>query len=892
MEHQQPHLPKWADRFLVWFCADELLEEIQGDLHESFARNVREMGVKAARKQFILEVLRFFRPAHMNLMSRLSPKKIHLTMITNNFRFILRRLSRQKLNTGLHLTGLSIGLAVCLLIGLFIHHELSFDRYHAKLDRIYRVNQVWDTKGERQLDFGAPAPLANALRAEFPSIEAVGVAYPLGERIIEVNPQKRFKQSRILMADAGLLDILDFELIRGQGQEALLQPNQALLTESTAEKFFGSEDPLGKTFLYQNEHTVTVAGIIADLPGNTHLPATVLLSYFPNSSFMENNQDNWGLTFGASTYVLLKEGVDPQSLHAPIRALYDRNINEKWDNIEIGYAELQPLASIHLEPEIRGGGEWIKAINPVWLWFFGAIGLLVLLLACINFVNLSTAQALTRAREVGIRKAIGADRRQLMGQFLGEAFLLIVVSSVLALAVSQVALPYINELTDKLIDPGILFSVYGLAAFLSFIVLTGLFTGAYPAWLIARFQPATAIKTSFQSREKRSSFLRKGLVVTQFTISAALLIALLIMSQQMDYFHHKNLGFEQANIVNVRMPDVSKNAVFKETITALPQVENISFAMSAPAGEDMWGTYMHETDLNDPQRKNVRIIWADEQYDDLYGLQLLAGRYIENSDTSAVSENIPAAERVPKVIVNQRLVQEMGLGTPEEALHQRFLIGFDNWQPEIVGVVADFNISSLHEQISPLLISPMPRWQREASIKLRPGEELPATLAAIQATWEKLFPDGIYEFHFLEQTIERYYTTESRLYGLFKIFAGLAMLISCLGLWGLVTFATAQRKKEIGIRKVFGASVAGLVRLLSRDFLLLVVIALVVAVPISWIGMQRWLENFAFRIDIHWPVFVLSALLVLAIAFLTVSLQSIRAALDNPASSLQGDEQR
>lgn len=889
MTNQPPNTPKWADRFLAWFCAPDLLEEVQGDLYEFFVQNVNQYGEKRARRQYILDVLRFFNLSTIKGNRKWQPGKLYPNMMNNNFRFLLRRLTKQKLNTSLHILGLTLGLSVCMLIGLFIQHELSFDHYHEKADRIYRVNQGWEEAGKREIYYDAPAPLAAALREEVPGIEEVGVVYPLSEKVVEINPQKRFKQAHILMVDASVLNILDFHLLAGDGYQALRQPNQAILSESTAEKFFGREDPIGKTFLLNHETTVSVAGLMADPPRNTHLPAEILLSYFPTSSWIVNNQNNWGLSFGASVFVTLQEGIDPQSLHAPIRAMYDRNYNDDNDDPEVAFAELQSIQRIHLEPEFEGGGKWVKAINPKWLWFFGGISLMVLLLACINFINLSTAQALTRAREVGIRKAIGAGRGQLMVQFLGEAFLLISISSILALGITFLSIPFVNALTEKQISTDILFSAGGIGAFLLFFLLTGLLTGLYPAWLIARFKPAVAIKASFSRSDKRSNYLRKGLVVTQFTISATLLIGLLIMSRQMDYFHHKNLGFDKENIITLHMPDVKKNEIFRQQLKGIDQIEDISFAMAAPASDNSWTTVMHEHDLQAPDRKEVRIIWADERYDDLYDLQLLAGRMTENRDTNAVSETLPGEMQSPKVLVNEKLLEVMELGTPEEALHQQFLIGMNRWKVDVVGVIADFNISSLHENIEPLIISPLVKHQNEASIKLKPGEDLPATLAAIQSNWEKLFPDHIYDFAFLEATIEHYYESESRLYGLFKIFAGLAMLISCLGLWGLATFAAVQRTKEIGIRKVCGADLPGLVALLSRDFLKLVGIALILAIPLAWYGMNSWLQNFSFRINIGWTVFALSAVLVIAIAFFTVGFQSLKAAIANPVRALRNE---
>lgn len=889
MSQSFPDLPKWANRFLEWYCPSELLEEIQGDLYESFELNLASHGRERANRLFIWEVLRFFNYSTLKNHRFWVLHQIHLAMITKHLQFIFRRLRKQKLHTALHLLGLSIGLTVCLLIGVFIFHELSYDGYHEKADQIYRVNQVWEEAGEISLDYSAPYPLPIAIREELPDVAHVGVAYPLSERVIEIEGGRRFKQDRIMMAEAGLLDIFDFKIIRGNAKEALATPNKAILSQATAKKFFGDADPIGKSFLYHNKYTVEVAGVMKNPPSNTHLPASMLLSYFPQSKFILGNLENWSLTFGACTYVVLPDDVDPLAIEGSIRSMFDIHVNNEEDTPEVAYSQLQALKDIHLQPEVDGGSKWVDAINPLWLWFFSGISLLVLVLACINFINLSTAQALTRAKEVGVRKAIGANRTQLVSQFLSEAFILILASSIIAYLLAYNFVPGINSLLEKNIDPHLLLRPVVLFAFVGFLLLTGFLTGIYPSWLISKFQPAQAIKASSNHSDRQSNFLRKALVVTQFSISGALLVALFIMSRQMNYFHNTNLGFDKENIITVDMPDVEKNEVFLRAMQQIPQIEGVSFALAAPAGEDSWTTNMHLTDLDAADRQDVRIIWADESYKDLYGLQLLSGRFTTNQDSIYTSNSLPREERRPKVVVNEKLIKSMQFGTPEEALGKRFVIGINEWKAEIVGVMADFNISSLHEAIEPLIISPYEDYQWEASLKLQAGQDIPTILAAVKSEWEKLFPKHIYDFNFLDETIERYYEGEGRLYGLFKIFAFLALLISCLGLWGLATFAAVQRTKEIGIRKVLGASLSQLIVLLSKDFIRLIGISLVVAIPLAWYGMNKWLQNFAYSIDMEWWFFALSAMIVLGIALFTISFQSIRTARLNPINSLRNE---
>jgi putative ABC transport system permease protein len=381
-------------------------------------------------------------------------------------------------------------------------------------------------------------------------------------------------------------------------------------------------------------------------------------------------------------------------------------------------------------------------------------------------------------------------------------------------------------------------------------------------------------------------------VVTQFSLSVGLLIALFLIGQQMSYLRSKNLGFNKENVVTVAMPEEGEKStmnLFASQLAQIPQVKDFAFSSSPPSGSGHWGTIMSKSDYNDPNRTGVTTIWTDDRYCGMYGFKLVAGHFPVAADTNAVSDNLPAGQRFPKSVVNEALVKALGFESPEAALGKRFVIGMNGFKPEIVGVIADFNATSLHDAVTPTLITQYLPWCSQANIKIAAGSDLPATLAAIGAAWGKTFPEGIFEYNFLDQKIGEYYKAEAQLYSLFKIFAGLAMLISCLGLWGLATFAAQQRTKEIGVRKVLGASVESIVALLSKEFLSLVVLALAIASPLAYFGMKKWLQDFAFRIDIGWQVFVAAGLLAVGIAFLTVSFQSIKAALANPVKSLRSE---
>jgi putative ABC transport system permease protein len=811
-------------------------------------------------------------------------------MLLNNLKLTLRRFGRQKLNTSLHIVGLTLGITVCLLIGLFLKHEMSFDGYHDKAERTYRINSVWSDAGKMDYHFSTPMPLSKAIRTEISGIETVALAHPQGMRtIVEISPEKRFAQEHILIVEPEFLDIFNVEILRGgNGHDILRQPFQAILSETLAEKFYGKGNPIGKTFLYKNKFNVTVAGLMKDLPSNTHLPASMLLSYVPDQKYLGTRIDGWTFVSGTTTLIVLPQNTNLNGFTSQLNALADKYINVKIPPHMKSYFDIQPLSDVHFNTKYAGGGGWVKAVNTKWLWFFGIIGLAVLALACINFINLSTAQSITRAKEIGVRKTIGAGQGHLIRQFLFEAFTLTTVSGIFSLIITYLSLPSLNNMLEK----GITFDFFQTPAlwgsFVLGIVLTSLLAGTYPAWVIARFKPVSTLKTgNAVAGDKKTTWLRKGLVVTQFTISVGLLIAVALMAQQVQFLRNKDLGFDKDNIVNIDVKDAKKIPVLAAELRKIPQIKDISFSTAPPSTDGHWGTIMTKTNGDDPNRWEVTQIFCDENYPKMYGLKLLAGRLNQMTDTTYTSNSLPSEKKVFKVVVNEKLVETLSFGTPTEAIGKRFWAGMDGGNIEIVGVVANFSTSSLHEAMKPLLMTPLPEEFGQVGIKIEARNELPLVIAAIEKAWKKTFPEGIFDFKFLDEEIDAFYKAEIRLYNLFKVFAGLAMLISCLGLWGLASFAAQQRTKEIGIRKVLGASVAGIATLLSKDFLKLVLISIVIASPIAWFLMHKWLEDFAYRISIGWWVFAIVGFVAVLIALLTVSFQAIKAAVANPVKSLR-----
>lgn len=818
-------------------------------------------------------------------------------MVVRNLSLILRRFRRQKLTTSLHLVGLTLGIAVCLLIGLFIRHELSYDAYQTKADRTYRINQVWSDFGQKRYHFSTPFPLADQIRKDIPGLELVTKIHHPRQTIIEINPVKKFKQDHVMMTDPEFLDVFDVEVVEGNAYEALRQPYQALLTESAAKKFFGNEQALGKTFTFNDSFKITVGGIIRDFPANTHLPASVLLSFADREKYLLTSTTHYGSVSGGSTFIVLPPGKFPdQGLQASLRSIYDRFLNNQpWmDKDRYGDIELQPLKDIHFNLKYEGGGQWVKAINIQWLWFFGLVGLAVLILACINFVNLSTAQSLGRAKEVGVRKTIGAGRYRLIGQFIGEALVLAVVSGILAILVARIFLPNLNTLTGKTIVFDLARNPAMLGWLAAGILLTSLLAGLYPAFVLSRFRPATTLKSGSVNAGHQSGLLRKALVVSQFGISVCLLIALMLIGKQLKFMRFKDLGFDKENLVLVPVPPRSNHqakALFGSALSNTKGVKGWAYSTSPPSGDRYthWGTVMSLVGRDDPNQQEVTTIMTDDRYCELYNLNLKAGRFLTITDTQAVSEAFPEGQRFAKTVVNERLVKALGFESNEAALGKRFWAGVMGWNPEIVGVVEDFNTGSLHEEIKPTLITQYLPFCENVNIRIEAGADLPSTIDRLSLAFKGIFPTAIFEYNFLDQQLDDLYKTEEKLFSLFKIFALLAMLISCLGIWGLITYAAQQKVKEIGIRKTLGASVTDIVRLLTTDFLVLVFIAFLLAAPLAYWGMNRWLEDFAFRIKMGWQVFALAGILALLIALLTVSFQAIRAAMMNPVKSLRSE---
>jgi ABC-type antimicrobial peptide transport system permease subunit len=811
----------------------------------------------------------------------------------NKIKIIFRHLNRQKLNTVLHITGLTLGISVCLLIALLIKYELSFDSYHDKADRTYRVITKWtEPNKQTSYHFSTPFPLANTIRTEMTGIENVTFAHPVYTKIVEVNPHKRFLNDRVMAVESDFPELFNMEVISGNIHQTLQSPYQAILTESEAKRMFGTEDPLGQviSFVIRERFEFTVGAVVKDFPPNTHLPASILVSHSYQEKFLQPNLDGWSYVSGTETLIMVPEDTDLARVETQLKGLADKHINSKDLPFRSDFV-LQPLNDIHFNDTYANGGHWVPSVSRQWLWFFGIIGGAVLLLACINFINLSTAQSLNRAKEVGVRKSVGAGRINLLSQFLYEAWMLTFVAGILATALAQIVLPFMNLLLEKQIAFNLLDSPELLLIVLVIVSVTGLLAGIYPAWVITRFNPALTLKSgSVVTVDQGSVWLRKALVVTQFVISGCLLMMVLVMAQQVNYLRSKNLGFTKDNIITVDIqPRINKHLSFKTELEKIGQVRDVSFSTSTPSSMGHWGTMMNKVGRQDPTRKEVTLIFGDDRYCAMYDLPLVAGRFHEPADTLSNARSLPHEKQLMKAVVNEKLIKELEFASNEDAIGEQIWIGFNSGRVEIIGVVADFNSGPLQEAIRPVLITPNPYDYEIGGIQIEANSNIPETLVAIENAWRKSYPEGIFSYNFLDQQIDAYYKAEERLFALFKVFSGMAMFISCLGLWGLALFASQSRRKEIGIRKVLGASVNRIIFLLSKEFLILVAIALAFATPLAWYGMRQWLQSYEYKIELSGWIFILAGLSAVFIALITVSFQAMKSANTNPVDSLRSE---
>ncbi len=803
---------------------------------------------------------------------------------------ILRSLLKRKSFSVIHIIGLTLGLTCCLLVYLFISYELSFDQYHSKADRIYRFTNTYTNQNGVKHSIGTPHPMAVALRNDIPDFEKVARVHFFNDGVIEIQDQNQLQIEDILFADPEIFEIFDFEVLKGETKKAFAQPNQVIITASLAQKLFQDENPIGQSIRLENTIEGEIAGVIADPPNNTHMRVSLFFSLESLNRELVGglNFDSWGTTIGNVTYALLPEYTRPESYEEPLSAFVKKYMTDESGN-STNQLNLQPLSDIHFNTLYANSLSIVPPIAPFYLWLFGLIGLLIVAVACFNFINLSTAQAVQRGKEVGVRKVLGAEKWQLVSRFMGEALILSLLSGALAFTISYMTLPWVNRLLDKSI-PGEQLTTLKTLVFLFFaVVIVSLISGIYPAYGLARFQPVKIMGSRNTAGNNQSLVLRRILVVSQFVITVILIIATLTISQQVKYMKNKDLGFDQSEVIVVGMPE---RGYFDQLRTQWLQnagIADVSFCIGAPTSESNISTSFNPKgeDANQLQYENA-LKAVDYHYLNTFGLEMVAGRWFTEQENQRATFSLPEEEQSFKFVVNEKLTALLGYEEPSDIIGKQLQVSVNNVEAEVIGVVKDFNLESLENEVEPTILMNLPFLYFQAGLKLK-TTDIESAIAHIEAVWSEKFPDHLFEYNFLDERIEQLYESETRLFYLFQILAGIAILISCLGLLGLISFITEQRTKEIGIRKVLGASVMNIIGLLSKDFLRLVLIALLIAGPVSYFVMNRWLQNFAYRIDLTIGFFLLTGVIAIAITLLTISIQSVKAALTNPVSALRDE---
>ena len=716
---------------------------------------------------------------------------------------------------------------------------------------------------------------------DVPEAELVVPLLQIGGSTVAVpNSDKRFKES-FVFAGNELFHLLDYRWIAGDSRTALSQPNTVVLTRAYAEKYFGALDVLGKTIRLNDKQDLLVAGVLENHPTTTSFPFDVLISFSTvkntDPDMDLNRWNGWNDNF--QVFVLLKDGITPSRLTRRFHDIIVKYMGKEALTYKRFF--LNPLSQIHYSSNLGG-----RSANLDLLTTLSLIGLLVLLIACFNFINLSTAQAFKRTKEVGVRKAVGSNRWSLIYQFMTEAGLITFLAVVIAIGLAWALLPAMAGTLMVPLKSSDLFTWQTFSFTLVLVGLTTLLAGSYPALRLSGMAPIWALKNNRVTQEKSWFTLRQGLVVVQFTVSLVLISSALLIRQQLAFFRNADLGFNKSAIVMVGLPDnkTEKLQAFRTRLLESPYILDLSFSLNSASAESNWMQGMQYRNTDQATDIKTQMKMGDAHFLDTYGIELLAGEKLKDSDTSSSAY---------KVIANEVFLNRMGIIRPQDALGQRVYYGDGNEFATIVGVVKNFNVNSLHQKIDPTLIQVVPKNFYQAGIKLQSEKPSPEmiriALENIEKAWTAAFPNQVFEYSFLDEALAKAYQSETRTAQLIEASTALAMLIACLGLFGLAIFSAEQRTKEIGVRKVLGASVGSIVLLLSKDFLKLVVIAVLIASPIAWYAMHEWLQNFEFKVEIKWWVFALTGLLMASIAFLTVGSQAMKAALINPVKSLRSE---
>ena len=810
-------------------------------------------------------------------------------MIKNYLRSAVRNVKRHPFISFINIFGLTVGLTCCLLIVIYVINERSYDRFNKNADDIYRVTRTFYTsQGVASLNLSAIAPpFGPLLQTAFPDIKKMTRVLAIGTTVMKYH-EKLFNEQNSNFADENFFDFFSVPVIKGDPRSALREPYSIMLTEAMAKKYFGDADPMNKTIIDNlfngTKHEFKVTGIFKPFPANSHMHPEILMSFSTLKDpalFGEKALQN---DYGGNafyTYLLFPQHYNVDGIQAHLPDFLDKYVNLDGGvpgNVKTHLAtklDLQKLTDIHLtshlDDEIEENGDSTR------VYIFSAIALFILLIACINYMNLSTARSALRAKEIGIRKVVGAQRKEIIAQFLSESVLITYVSLLIAIGLTVLLLPAINNLSGLKLSFGSLLTWRVLLPVLLMPCVVGLISGIYPALFMSSFIPAKVLKGLFKVQTSTFSF-RKVLVVLQFSVSIILIVATVVVFKQLHYIQDKDIGLDKDHVLTMQYdgaPDKPFYA-FKADLLKNPNIENVGRSSRIPSGRllDYSGASALEGGSFQPLKVNLKKIAVDEGFIPTFGIKMAAGRNFSH-DIKTDSN---------KFIINETTVKTLGWGTPEKALNKQ--VKYGDVTGYVVGVMKDFHFESLHQPIDPMILVLQPHGR--LSIKIS-GHNVQSSINFIGDTWRRYLPDTPFDFSFIDQHFDQLYRSEQQQGKLFTIFACIAILIACLGLFGLSAFTITQRVKEIGVRKVLGASIPQIVTELSKDFLMLVLIAAAVASPVAIYAMNKWLQTFAARIDLSWWILAVASVIALIIAFATISVQSIKAAMANPVKSLRSE---
>lgn len=799
-------------------------------------------------------------------------------MIRNYFKTALRSLLKNKGFTFINIIGLALGLTICLLITFYVVDELSYDRYNTKHERVYRVNTDLKFSGTLTEYAITAIPVANVLKTKYPEVEiavritpALNIRFKKGDEIVR-------EDGTTFYSEPNIFDVFTLPLLSGDTKTALKEPNTVVIAESMAKKYFNRTNVIGQTLLLVTTGTsLKITGVMKDMPAQSHFRANFLLAASP-----VNNDAPWNRLTAFATYVLLKPNTNIPRLESKLNAEMQEGLK---GSSSMDYAKfkaggnyfklnLMPVTDIHLKSnramELGANG------NNQYVYIFSAVAVFILLLACINFMNLSTARSANRAREVGVRKVLGSSRSHLIFQFLAESLVVTFVAAIIAVLTAWALLPLFNHLSNKQLYISAQTIIWIFPALLSIVIIVGILAGSYPAFFLSAFQPINVLKGKV-STGFRGSMFRSTLVVFQFSISIFLVIDTLAIYNQLNYIQNKDLGFNRNQVLILNNVNTLEHPeLLKQEIKKLPGVVNATLTSFLPTANNKVLNYVSP---GGKEGQSTQFWKIDEDYINTMGMQMKAGRGFSDqfkTDSTAM-------------VINETAAKVFSYGN--DAIGKTITTGMakDLKKYHVIGVVKDFNFSSLRDNVTPLVMVLDNDWLARLSIRIN-THNLPTLMTRIEKTWKTIAPNEHFDFSFMDADFDALYRTEQRTGQLFIIFTGLAMVIACLGLFGLAAYAAEQRNREIGIRKVLGASIAAIVTMLSKDFVRLVVISFIIAAPLAWLTMNKWLQSFAYRQDIQWWVVILAGTGAVVIAFATISLQSLRAASANPVESLRSGD--